>query len=128
MTDNDFKLSVQGNVYAFDASVIDLCLNVFWWAAFRKAKAAVKLHTLYDVKTSIPVFVQVTAASVHDVNGLDALTYEAGGYYVLDRGYVDFERLYKIHKQNAFFVTRAKRNNRVRRMYSAEVHKDHGVL
>lgn len=128
LTDSDFKLSVQGNVYAFDASVIDLCLNVFWWATFRKAKAAVKLHTLFDVKTSIPVFIQVTAASVHDVNGLDALIYEAGGYYVLDRGYVDFERLYKIHKQNAFFVTRAKKNNRVRRMYSAEVNKDQGVL
>lgn len=128
IAETDFNLSIEGNVYAFDSSLIDLCLNVFWWATFRKAKAAIKLHTLFDVKTNIPVFIHVTPASTHDVKGLDELAIEAGGYYVLDRGYVDFERLYTIHQRQAFFVTRAKRNNRVRRIYSAEVNKEAGVL
>jgi transposase len=108
--DNDFNLSVKGNVYAFDSTTIDLCLNVFWWATFRRAKAAVKLHTLLDVKTSIPVFVHFTPASVHDVRGLDELIYETGGYYIMDRGYIDFERLSNIDKHDAFFVIRAKNN------------------
>lgn len=126
--DPDFKLSVDGNVYAFDSSVVDLCLNVFWWATFRKAKAGIKLHTLLDVKTNIPTYIHISPASIHDVNGLDLLDYEEGGYYVLDRGYVDFDRLYKIHKKGAFFVTRAKSNNKVKRLYSAPVNKDQGVL
>lgn len=126
--DSDFNLSIQGNVYAFDTTVIDLCLNVFWWATFRKAKAAVKLHTLLDVKTSIPVFVHVTAASVHDVNGLDELVYETGGYYVMDRGYIDFERLYIIDQHEAFFVTRAKDNNKVKRISASKPDKSKGVM
>lgn len=93
ITDSDFNLSITGNVYAFDASVIDLCLNVFWWAKFRKNKGAIKLHTLYDVKTAIPIFIHITTGSVHDVHGLDTLVYEQDGYYILDRGYVDFKRL-----------------------------------
>lgn len=127
LADNDFRLGIKGDVYAFDATVIDLCLSVFWWATFRKAKGAVKLHTLYDVKTSIPSFVHITEGDVHDVNGLDVLTYEPGAYYVLDRGYVDFERLYVIHQHHAFFITRAKRNTQLIRMYSSKVNKKAGV-
>lgn len=127
LNDTDFRLNIKSNVYAFDATVIDLCLNIFWWATFRKAKGAVKLHTLYDVKTSIPSFVHITTGNVHDVNGLDALTYEAKAYYILDRGYVDFERLYSIHQHHAFFVTRAKRNTQLIRMYSSKVNKKAGV-
>lgn len=126
--DPDFQLSVKGNIYAFDSSVVDLCLNVFWWATFRKAKAGIKLHTLLDVKTNIPAYIHITTASTHDVNGLDLLDFEEGGYYVLDRGYVDFNRLYKIHKKGAFFVTRAKSNNKVKRIYSAKADKDQGIL
>lgn len=128
IADNDFSLSIIGNVYAFDASVIDLCLNVFWWAKFRKNKGAIKLHTLYDVKTSIPTFMHITTGSVHDVHGLDALVYENDGYYILDRGYVDFKRLYIIHQQKAFFVTRAKDNTQLQRVYSSKVDKMTGVL
>ena len=123
----DFRLGIKGNVYAFDATIIDLCLNVFWWATFRKAKGAVKMHTLYDIRTSIPSFVHITTGDVHDVNGLDVLTYEAGAYYILDRGYLDFERLYSIHKHNAFFITRARKNTQLVRMYSAKVNKKAGV-
>lgn len=128
LPDSDFDLSVQGNVYAFDSTTIDLCLNIFWWATFRKAKAAVKLHTLFDVKTSIPVFTHVTAASVHDVNGLDKLVYETDGYYIIDRGYVDFERLYIIDQHEAFFVTRAKSNTKLKRMSSLKPDKFKGVM
>lgn len=117
LNDTDFRLNIKSNVYAFDATVIDLCLNVFWWATFRRAKGAIKLHTLYDVKTSIPSFVHITAGDVHDVNGLDALTYEVGAYYILDRAYVDYERLYTIHKHQAFFVTRTKKNTQLTRIY-----------
>ena len=127
LKDSDFHLDIKSNVYAFDSSTIDLCLNVFWWATFRRAKAAVKLHTLYDVKTSIPAFVYITPAAVHDVNALDELTYEAGAYYILDRGYVDFERLYKIHQHSAFFITRAKKNIQLIRVYSSKVRKETGV-
>jgi Domain of unknown function (DUF4372)/Transposase DDE domain len=128
ITDSDFNLPIKGNVYAFDASVIDLCLNVFWWAKFRKNKGALKLHTLYDVKTSIPSFIHITTGSVHDVNGLDVLVYEQDGYYILDRGYVDFKRLYIIHQQKAFFITRAKDNTQLKRIYSSKVDKTTGVL
>lgn len=110
ITDSDFNLSIKGNVYAFDSTTIDLCLNVFWSATFRRAKAAVKLHTLLDVKTSIPVFVHITPASVHDVHGLDKLIYEIGGYYIIDCGYIDFERLSNVDQHDAVFVVRAKNN------------------
>ena len=128
LADSDFHLSIQGNVYAFDATVIDLCLNVFWWATFRKAKAAVKLHTLFDVKTSIPVFIHVTAASTHDVKGLDELTYETGGYYIQDRGYIDFKRLFNIDQHGAYFVTRAKSNSRFVRVSSTKADKLKGII
>ena len=124
---NDFEVKVDGNVYAFDSSTIDLCLNVFWWAEFRKHKGGIKLHTLYDVKTSIPTIVLVTNAKVHDVNMLDELSYEKGSFYIMDKGYVDFPRLHKLHTCGAYFVTRAKDNMRFRRMYSREVDKTTGI-
>mgnify|MGYP005863393655 CR=1 FL=1 len=105
----DFETNVEGNVYAFDSSTIDLCLSVFWWAEFRKHKGGIKLHTLFDVKTSIPAFIYISNAKMHDVKALDFLTYEAGSFYVLDKAYVDFKRLYYLHQQKAFFVTRAKK-------------------
>lgn len=126
--ENDFILDISPNVYAFDATIVDLCLSVFWWAEFRKAKGGIKLHTLYDIKTSIPCFVHVSPASLHDVNALDLLYFEAGGYYILDRGYVDYERLFRIHQSSAYFVIRAKENLQFQRMYSNRVNKDNGVL
>lgn len=108
--ETDFTMAISGNVYAFDSTTIDLCLNVFWWATFRKAKGAIKIHTLFDVKIAIPTFIHITEGSIHDVNALDVLTYEAGGFYVMDKEYVDFRRLFVIRQSNAFFVTRAKDN------------------
>lgn len=128
IVDQDFQLNFDGNIYAFDSTTIDLCLSVFWWAKFRTTKGGIKLHTLYDVKTSIPTFIHVSTASVHDVNALDLLYYEPEGYYILDRGYVDYKRLFRIHQSSAFFVVRAKDNLQFRRMYSNKVNKDNGVL
>ena len=125
---NDFEVVVDGNVYALDSTTIDLCLSVFWWAEFRKHKGGIKLHTLYDVKTSIPSFLHVSTASVHDVNILDLIPYEVGSYYVMDKGYIDFKRLHKLHSQGSFFVTRAKDNTRFKRMYSNVVNKTTGVI
>jgi hypothetical protein len=124
---NDFEIEVDGNVYALDSTTIDLCLNIFWWAEFRKHKGGIKLHTLYDVKTSIPSFLYITNAIVHDVNIMDIIPYEAGSFYVADKGYTDFMRLYKIHTNGSFFVTRAKENLRFKRMYSRTVDKTTGV-
>ena len=128
IVDQDFQLNIDGNIYAFDSTTIDLCLSVFWWAKFRTTKGGIKLHTLYDVKTSIPSFIHISTASLHDVNALDLLYYEPSGYYILDRGYVDYERLFKIHQSSAFFVVRAKDNLKFKRMYSNKVNKDNGVL
>ena len=125
---DDFEGKVDGNVYAFDSSTIDMCLSVFWWAKFRENKGGIKLHTLFDVKTSIPVLVVVTDAKSHDVNGLDFITYEAGSFYVVDKGYIDFGRLHDIHQNGSFFVTRAKDNMKFKRMYSCKVDKTTGVL
>ncbi len=125
---SDFEVEVDGNVYALDSTTIDLCLSVFWWAEFRKHKGGIKLHTLYDVKTSIPSFLHVSKASVHDVNILDLIPYEAGSYYVMDKGYIDFKRLHKLHSQESFFVTRAKDNTRFKRMYSNVVDKTTGII
>lgn len=114
----DFDLKIDSNVYAFDSSTISLCLSVFWWAPFKYSKAAIKLHTLYDVKTQIPSFVVVTPASVNDVNGMDYIAYEPGSYYIFDRGYNDFARLYTICQNKAFFVFRARDQVRFRRIYT----------
>ena len=124
----DFELKVDGNVYALDSTTIDLCLSVFWWAEFRKAKGGVKMHTLFDVKTSIPSFIHVTNAKLHDVNILDVIQYELGSFYVMDKAYIDFGRLYTLHQQGAYYVTRAKGNMRFKRIYSKTVNKSTGVL
>jgi len=104
--------NLDGHVYAFDSTTIDLCLSVFWWATFRKHKGGVKVHTLYDVETQIPAFFLVTAASVHDVKAMDSIPYETGAYYIFDRAYDDYKRLFHIHQIGAFFVIRAKDNIR----------------
>lgn len=127
LTDEDFEIALDGNVYAFDATVIDLCLSIFWWAKFKKTKSGIKMHTLFDVRTSIPCFIHVTEAAVHDVNVMDELIYEKDSFYAFDRGYVDFERLYKIHQAGAFFVIRAKTNFQFKRLYSHECDKSKGV-
>jgi hypothetical protein len=124
----DFDLKIEGNVYAVDSTTVDLCLSVFWWAKFRKNKAAVKIHTQFDVKTDIPSFIYITDGSVHDVNFMDIINYEIGAYYVLDKGYIDFSRLYLIHQSNAYFVTRLKDNGNYRRLYSAAVDRSTGVI
>lgn len=93
-SNNDFE--IEGKVYAFDSTTIDLCLSVFWWAKFRKHKGGIKVHTLLDITTQIPAFVHITAATVHDVKAMDVIPYEVGAYYIFDRGYVDYARLYKI--------------------------------
>ncbi|MFV0377652.1 MAG: IS4 family transposase [Mangrovibacterium sp.] len=119
---------IKGKIYAFDSSTIDLCLSVFWWAKFRTTKAGIKLHTLYDVTTQIPAFVHITAATVNDINAMDFIPYEAGAYYIFDRGYVDYARLYTITQIKAYFVIRAKSNLKFRRMYSNKADKTTGVL
>jgi hypothetical protein len=119
--------SFSNAVYAFDSTTIDLCLSVFCWATFRSTKAAVKLHTQYDVRTLIPVFIDVTAASVHDVKAMDKISYEAGSFYVFDRGYLDFGRLYFIHQSGSFFVIRARNNLQFQRRSSAGADKTTGV-
>jgi Domain of unknown function (DUF4372)/Transposase DDE domain len=124
----EFDLKVDGNVYAVDSTTVDLCLSVFWWAKFRKNKAAVKIHTQFDVKTDIPSFIHISDGSVHDVNFMDMIEYETGGYYVFDKGYIDYDRLYLIHRSNAYFVSRFKENGNYRRLYSAEVDKSTGVM
>lgn len=122
------NFEVKGKVYAFDSSTIDLCLSVFWWAKFRKTKGGIKLHTLFDITTQIPTFIHITAATVNDVNAMDVISYETGAYYIFDRGYVDYKRLYEITKLKAYFVIRAKSNMKFNRMYSKSVDKSTGVL
>ncbi len=124
--END-NFEIKGKVYAFDSSTIDLCLSVFWWAKFRKTKGGIKLHTLYDITTQIPAFIHITPATVNDINAMDHIPYESGAYYIFDRGYVDYERLYKITTLSAFFVIRAKSNLKFRRIYSRKVDKATGV-
>ena len=122
-----FGLDLDQTVYALDATIIDLCLSLFPWAVFRKRKGAVKLHTLLDLRGSIPTVVIITHGKVHEVNILDELPIEAGAIYILDRGYMDFARLYRIHQSSAFFVTRAKGNFQFRRRYSQTVDKSTGL-
>ena len=118
LLDDNLEVSLKGNVFAIDATTIDLCLSAFYWATFRSTKGGIKLHTQIDLKTSIPEFILFSTASVHDVNVLDVIHFEANSFYVMDRGYVDYKRLYKIHTSEAFFVTRAKDNMNYRRLYS----------
>jgi len=123
----DFGLELKQAVYAFDSTTIDLCLSVFPWAKFRKRKAAVKLHTLLDLRGNIPVVISITNGKIHDVNALDDLVFEPGAIYIFDKAYVDFARLYRMHQSLAFFVTRAKSNFVFRRLYSLPVDKSTGV-
>jgi len=123
----DFGVQLSETVYALDSSTIDLCLSLFRWARFRKTKAGIKLHTLLDLRGNIPSFIAITEAKLHDVNILDALVPEPGAIYMMDRGYLDFERLYAFHQAPAFFVIRSKSNTDLRRLYSNPVDKDSGV-
>ncbi len=125
--DEDLGLDLDATVYALDATIIDLCLALFPWAHFRRAKGAVKLHTMIDLHGSIPVFIHITDGKVHDVNVLDLLVPEPGAYIVMDRGYLDFERLYQLHQLLSFFVIRAKANLQFQRRYSHPVDKATGV-
>jgi len=123
----DLGLDLKLSVYALDSTIIDLCLSTFPWATFRKKKAAVKIHTLLNVQGSIPTFIFVTPGSVHDVNMMDTVPFEAESVYAMDRAYLDFERLYQIDQLSAFFVIKSKSNTRLRRIYSAPVDKADGV-
>ena len=128
LNDDDLEVTLKGNVFAIDATTIDLCLSTFYWATFRTTKAGIKLHTQIDLKTSIPEFILFSTASVHDVNVLDIVQFEANSFYIMDRGYVDYKRLYKISLCGAFFVTRAKDNMSYRRLYSREKNTTQGVI
>ncbi len=125
--DNDLDISLDNTIYALDASTIDLCLNVFKWAKFRKNKGAIKLHTLLDLRGNIPVFIDITDGKVHDVQILDKIDYEKEAFYIIDKGYYDFTRLYRINIEKAFFVIRAKANLKDRRIYSRSVDKQAGL-
>ena len=121
-------VELDNTVYALDSSTIDLCLSLFDWAPFRSTKAAIKLHTLLDLRGAIPAFIHISDGKLHDVNVLDMLTFEAGAFYVMDRGYVDFARLFALHQAGAFFVTRAKSPMDARRVYSAATDRSTGVM
>ena len=126
--DNDLEVDLKEKVFAIDATTIDLCLSSFYWATFRTTKAGIKLHTQIDLKTSIPEFILFSTASVHDVNVLDIIHFEANSFYVLDKGYVDYKRLYRIHLTGAFFITRCKDNMDYRRLYSRPANKANGII
>ncbi|MEM5341559.1 IS4 family transposase [Paraburkholderia azotifigens] len=121
-------LDLDATVYALDSTTIDLCLSLFEWAPFRTTKAAVKMHTLLDLRGAIPAFIHVSDGKMHDVRVLDLLPIEAGAFYIMDRGYLDFARLFKLHQAGAFFVTRAKRNLNARRVYSAATDRGTSVI
>ena len=125
---DNFALELANTVFALDATTIDLCLSMFPWAKFRKNKGAVKLHTLLDLRGNIPTFIHISDGKLHDVNILDILPLEAGAFYVMDRGYLDFTRLYTISKSSAFFVTRAKSNLKYRRIYSHPIDRSTGLI
>jgi transposase len=125
--DDEFGVELDETVYALDASTIDLCLSLFPWAKFRKRKAAVKMHTLLDLRGNIPTFISITEGKVHDVNVLDELIPEPGAFYIMDRGYLDFSRLFTMNEYLAFFVIRSKSNTRFRRVYSRSVDKSTGL-
>lgn len=126
--DDEFSLALQQTVYALDATTIDLCLSLFPWAYFRKRKGAVKLHTLLDLRGNIPTVIIITHGLIHEVNILDQLTFEAGAFYLMDRAYLDFPRLHRLHLASAFFVTRARKRFDCQRLYSAPVDRTTGVM
>jgi hypothetical protein len=125
--DEDFVIELKQTAYALDSTTIDLCLSLFPWASFRKHKAAVKMHTLMDLRGNIPSFIEITDGKLHDVNILDILVPEPGSFYIMDRGYLDFERLYVFTQLLSFFVTRAKKNTKFRRIYSHPVDRSTGL-
>jgi hypothetical protein len=122
-----FALELEETIYALDATTIDLCLALFPWATFRRTKGAIKLHTLLDIRGNIPTFIEITPANVHEINILENLVFEAGSFYIMDRSYIDFERLYQAHQHQAFFVIRAKSNTQFKRIYSHEVDRSTGL-
>jgi transposase len=119
---------LDATVYALDSTTIDLCLSLFDWAPFRTTKAAVKMHTLLDLRGNIPAFIHVSDGKMHDVNVLDIMPIEPGSFYIMDKGYIDYVRLFKLQQTGAFFVTRAKDNMRAQRVYSAASDKDNGII
>ena len=125
---DSFGVDLSNTVYALDATTIDLCLSLFPWAPFRSAKAAVKLHTLLDLRGNIPAFIHISDGKTHEINVLDTLLVEAGAFYVMDRGYLDFSRLFTLHQAGAFFVTRAKRGMNAHRVYSMKVDRSTGLI
>ena len=125
--DEEFGVELDNTVYALDASTVDLCLSVFPWAKFRKSKAAIKLHTLLDLRGNIPTFISITDGKVHEVNILDELVTEPGSFYVMDRGYLDFARLYALDQCSSYFVIRSKSNTQFKRLYSSKVDKTTGL-
>jgi len=127
-TESALGIDLDNTVYALDSSTVDLCLSLFAWAPFRSTKAAIKLHTLPDLRGAIPAFIHISDGKLHDVNVLDMLSFEAGAFYVMDRGYVDFARLYALHQAGAFFVTRAKSPMDARRVYSTPTDRSTGII
>ena len=125
---DNFGIELENTAYALDSTTIDLCLSLFPWAVFRTTKSAVKMHTLLDLRGNIPSFIHISDGKLGDVNVLDILLLEPGAFYIMDRGYLDFERLYAMHQAQAFFVTRAKSNTRFRRVYSAPVDRSTGII
>lgn len=126
--DNQLEVNLKGRVFALDSTTVDLCLEVFLWAPFRSTKAAVKIHTLLDLKTSIPEFIFISAGNVHDVKAMDLIPVQKGSYYIMDKAYVDFERLYLIRQEKAYFVVRAKENLKFKRVKSRTPDKKMGIL
>jgi len=125
---DSFGIDLENTTYALDSTTIDLCLSLFPWALFRTTKSAVKMHTLLDLRGNIPSFIHISDGKMGDVNVLDILVLEPGAIYVMDRGYLDFTRLYLLHRAQAFFVTRAKSNTQLRRVYSASVDRSTGII
>ena len=125
---DSFGVDLTNTVYALDATTIDLCLSLFPWAPFRSSKAAIRLHTLLDLRGNIPAFIHITNGKTHEVNVLDTLPFEAGAFYVMDRGYLDFSRLFRLHQSGAFFVTRAKRGMNAHRVYSIKAERSTGII
>ena len=122
------NIDLEATVYALDATTIDLCLSLFEWTPFRKTKAAIKMHTLLNLRGAIHAFIHIRDGKMHEVNVLDFLLIEAGAFYIMDRGYLDFARLYLVHQAGAFFVTRAKSNMNARRVYSTPTDRNTGII
>jgi hypothetical protein len=128
LDENNLDVPINSNVFAIDATTIDLCLSTFYWATFRSTKGGIKLHTQLDLKTAIPEFILFSNASLHDVNVLDHIKFESNSFYVMDRGYVDYKRLYKVHSCGSYFVTRAKDNMNYRRVKSYPKNSNDGII